>query len=543
MEISSARKLFSFMSVMLFFMGGDEWSVNAAVAAGTSGVSTASVSVHTAQPYQDENIYSSDAGASLPISAVNEDAAITHHQITLNEKTIRYTATAGHLTATDATTKAPKASFFYVAYTVDRPPVHTRPIMFLYNGGPGLSTAGLHLGSFGPKRLQVGAADSNLPTSFPFVDNAESLLDVIDLVFVDAVGTGYSQAIAPNTNQIFWRVDADAAVFHDFVIRYLEVNQRKDSPKYLFGESYGTTRTGMLANLLEASGVKLTGIVLQSAVLNLNHNCFLVSVLVDEVENGTSSASCASYLPSYAMVGTYYRRDSSKSADWPKYAEQIRLFTKHYYSPAVNAHLTDKTLPSLGLLMMLARVTGTSEQLWRSNVNLLPTTFDNTFQMNLLPGETIGRYDGRIHVPVDSPLAEPGDPSMTYLAQPLADTMDSYLPNELKYTAGSPYVMENSIKNSDWDWSHNDLPLPDVIPDLAAALRRNPSLKILALSGYYDLATPFYQTELDLARLDKRTNLTIKNYAGGHMLNLDDQTRPQQKKDVADFIKTLRVMR
>ncbi|MCA3831854.1 MAG: peptidase S10, partial [Burkholderia sp.] len=206
--------------------------------------------------YNDPNSYSSSANASLDASAAVEKAAITHHQITLNGKTIRYTATTGHLVARNPQTGAPEASFFYVAYTADNQPAAKRPVTFLYNGGPGSASVWLHLGSFGPRRIQTGDPNANTST-FPFVDNQESLLDTTDLVFVDAIGTGFSEAIAPNTNQTFWGVDQDGGAFRDFVTRYLTVNQRSASPKYLFGESYGTPRTDVLANLLETAGVKL----------------------------------------------------------------------------------------------------------------------------------------------------------------------------------------------------------------------------------------------------------------------------------------------
>jgi len=149
---------------------------------------------------------------------------------------------------------------------------------------------------------------------FPLAANAQSLLDVTDMVFVDAVGSGYSEAIAPNTNGTFWGVDADAAVFRDFVIRYVAANNRAASPKFLFGESYGTTRSAVLANLLESAGVELRGVVLQSSILNYNTNCGVVFV------------SCQGFLPSYAAVGAWYGLDNPNPApgDLPAYLARAR---------------------------------------------------------------------------------------------------------------------------------------------------------------------------------------------------------------------------
>ena len=221
--------------------------------------------------FTDPVIYSSAASASL--AGADEITAVTRHQLLLGGVTLNYTATAGHMTARALGTGAPEASFFHVAYTVDGRDPATRPVTFFYNGGPGSATVWLHLGSFGPKRLAAGAPSTTVPTPFPLVDNAESLLDVSDLVFVDAVGSGFSQAIAPNTNRTFWGVDADAAVFRDFVLRYTAKTGRTSAPIVLFGESYGGLRTPILAQALLAAGAPLQGIVLQSAILNYNSNC------------------------------------------------------------------------------------------------------------------------------------------------------------------------------------------------------------------------------------------------------------------------------
>src|SRR5207237_437217 len=186
------------------------------------------------------------------------------------------TATAGHLVATEPRTGQAQASMFYVAYTAEGVDGATRPITFFYNGGPGSASAWLHLGSFGPKRLAANAPAIDTAQPFPLVDNEESLLDTTDLVFIDAVGAGLSEAIAPFTNRSFWGVDADAAVFRNFVLRYLAVNGRAGSPTFLFGESYGTTRSAVLANLLEMAGTTVDGVVLQSSVLNYGTNCGVV---------------------------------------------------------------------------------------------------------------------------------------------------------------------------------------------------------------------------------------------------------------------------
>ncbi|MGZ2743661.1 S10 family peptidase [Burkholderia stagnalis] len=517
-------------SLILAACNGDDVT---SASGSTSADSSADPAARADKPYNDPNSYSSSPSASLAASAALERAAVTHHQITLNGKTISYTATAGHLTARNPQTGAPEASFFYVAYTADNQPAANRPVTFLYNGGPGSASVWLHLGSFGPRRVQTGDPNAN-NASFPFVDNAESLLDTTDLVFVDAIGTGFSEAIAPNTNQSFWGVDQDGGAFRDFVVRYLAVNQRGASPKYLFGESYGTPRTDVLANLLETAGVNLAGIVLQSSILDYNANCDMASNNVGNSNNGSSPVSCAGFVPSYGAVGAYYQLDNPNPSNLPQYADQMRLLTAGTYVPAVNAYLASHTQPSSGLVTTMANATGAKAALWHADFNVIPTFYDNSYQLSLIPGTLIGRYDARVNVPLSSPLAADGDPSSSFITKPFTDTIGRYLPNELKYSAKSAYsVSSNAIQT--WDWSHDGLAMPDTIPDLAAALTLNPALKILSLNGYHDIATPFYQTELDLARLGSQPNLTIRDYQGGHMVYLDDTSRPQEKADLVNF--------
>lgn len=472
------------------------------------------------QPYNDPTIYSTAATASLA-SAV-EAAAITKHQITLRGTTYNYTATTGHLTASHPVTNAPEASFFYVAYTLDNQPAATRPVTFFYNGGPGSAAVWLHMGSFAPKRLQVGFPATTQAAPFPLVDNAETLLDTSDLVFVDAVGTGYSQAIEPNTNQSFWGVDGDARVFRDFIVRYLGVNNRTASPKFLFGESYGTTRSAVLVHLLETAGVSMKGVVLQSSVLNYNTNCDQVSF----------NMSCGGFLPSYAATGAWFNRTTPAQTDMVAYMQQMRDYTENVYEPALT-QLFVGTPPSSTVLAQLQNLTGISAATWQNSFNLRPFAF----QQRLLPAQLLGRYDARVVAPLGSALASEGDPSSTFISRPFSTAIASYLVNGLQYGNASTYVLlSNAIAT--WNFSHDGNPLPDVIPDLAAAFALNPNLKVIAVNGYHDLATPFRQTERDLARLGANPNISIRSYLGGHMTYLDDTSRPLQRADLEAFYRS-----
>ncbi len=472
--------------------------------------------------YDDPAAYSSQPDAALP-GAV-EAAAVTHHTLSLGGSVIAYTASAGHLIARDAASGAAEASVFYVAYTADgagaagAAGAATRPVTFFYNGGPGSASVWLHLGSFGPRRLVTGVPATTAATPFALVDNAECLLDQTDMVFLDAVGTGLSEAITPYRNSSFWGVDADAALFRDAIVRWLAANGRGSSPKFLYGESYGGPRTAVLARRLQDGGVALDGLVLQSPALDYNSNCGVIG-----------QGSCGANLPTYAAIGAFHRLSKPVPADIDSFMAELRGFTTSRYAPAVAALLTGAPVPT-DLPPLLAGYTGIGAATWAGHFNLGP----DAFQTSLIPGSVTGRYDGRMVAPLGSALASEGDPSSTFISASFATAMAGHLRDTLRYGSASTYVvLGNAIQT--WDFSHAGRSLPDTVPDLQAALAQNPALRVLAVSGYHDLATPFHVTELDLARMGTQPRLQIRNYPGGHMSYLDDATRVRQKADLAAF--------
>jgi carboxypeptidase C (cathepsin A) len=487
----------------------------AACSGGGGGGSSSTPTPPAPQAVSDPLSYSSAAAASL--TTPNEITSVTHHTLALGATTLQYTATAGHMTALAPVTRAPEASFFYVAYTLDGASPANRPVTFFYNGGPGSASVWLHLGSFGPRRIATNPPTHTGPTPFPLVDNTETLLDISDLVFVDAVGSGLSEAVAPNRNSTFWGVDGDAAVFRDFVMRYVEVNNRASSPKYLFGESYGGPRTGILAALLESAGVQLRGVVLQSPAMNYFSNCNLR-------EGGTS---CHGYLPSYAATGAWHglASPSPAAAQLPDYMAQMRTYAVGTYAPAVATFLGNGTAPE-ALLGPLAGFTGMPVTGWRAQFNMGPTTFRTT----LTSGTRYGRYDARVRAPASS---ADSDPSSSIISPSFASRFAEYILADLRYANDSPYAMLSDAIQT-WDFSHAGLMLPDTIPDLGAALAMNPKLKILALHGYHDIATPFLTTEQDLARLAS-ANVTLRSYVGGHMTYLTDESRVRMKSDLVTW--------
>ena len=469
--------------------------------------------------FLDPNHYSGTAAASL--STPNETTATTHRSLTLGGTAIAYTATVGHLSALDAN-QAPEASIFYVAYTADGAAPATRPVTFFFNGGPGSATAWLHLGSFAPKRLATGVPATTQTVPFPYVDNTDSLLDTSDLVFVDAVGTGLSEAIAPHTNRTYWGVDADAAVLRDFVQRWLAVNGRDKSPLFLYGESYGTTRVPVLTRLLETAGRRVHGVVELSSILDYNSNCSVVG--------GPPTINCAGFLPSYAAVGEYYGLATAATPDLQADLATVSAYADATYAPDAATWLANGTLPPADHIAALVAFTGLPASVWDQQFDM---DLD-TFRHRLVPNTTLGLYDGRVSAPVGSPLDANDEPSDTFIAPGFVAEIKALLP-ELGYTNPSTYLLSNNDAITDWTFSHDGRALPDVVPDLATAITLDPSLKILFLGGEHDLITPFHQTELDVARLGAGAPVTLHFHPGGHMTYLDDGSRPLMKAELAAF--------
>ncbi|MGM3277038.1 S10 family serine carboxypeptidase-like protein [Ralstonia sp. 24A2] len=527
--------------------GGDDGSPVAS-AASANQVDVSAKTVSTNQPYIDPVAYSSNGTDSLDPSQVSENAAVMHYQWTAGATPVNYTTTTGHLTASDASGN-PEATMSYVAYTAPSTNGQPRPVTFFYNGGPGSSSIWLRLGSFAPTRV---ATPDPLLTNWPnytLVDNAESLIATTDMVFIDPPGTGLSEAIAPNTNSSFWGSDVDVNVMRDFIQRYLTVNSRSSSPIYLYGESYGTPRTNMLALALETAGVHLTGIVLQSSILNY----FADAVEATAIENSTAGLKLATdtlvgYYPGYAAVASYFNQVSPSQPSQSAFATQSEQFVTNKYS-TFKTYANSWALSQLGSPNALGTPKFPSRSTlasWESPSGLtlqaLTGYFSKTpFQTTLLPGTTIGRYDGRVSLPnSDSRLASDGDPSDILISQPFTTALQTQMPNYLGYTAPNATFMPlNDNIIGSWDFSHNGRPLPDTLPDLLAAIQMNPQLKVLASNGYHDLATPFFNTEKQLARLQTvsglNPNLQVTFYQGGHMIYLDDVARPQMKNDLVAY--------
>ncbi|RKP50394.1 S10 family serine carboxypeptidase-like protein [Trinickia fusca] len=509
-------------------VGGTTLALGVLALAGCGGGddSASSAAVAADQTYTDNVAYSPNAGDSLPAAQVTERAAVMHHQWSSGGKTVLYTTTTGHLTASDLSGN-PEATMSYVAYVAQNTSGSPRPVTFFYNGGPGSSSVWLRLGSFAPTRVATpDPLMTNWP-NFPIVDNPESLIATTDMVFIDPPGTGLSEAIQPNTNKTFWGSDPDVQVMRDFIRRYISVNNLTGSPLYLYGESYGTPRTDMLSLSLESAGVPLTGIVLQSSILN-----YMAS-------NGDTSAGS---FPSYAAVAAYFNLVSPTPTNLGAYSQQVRNFVAAQYTPIVQYSTAAQQVA----------IPATTLANWSSQTNLTPAALSAYFQYfydteaspgqtALVPGSTIGRYDGRVSLPnSDTRLAADNDPSDILITQPFTTALATQMPAYLGYQApNATYQTLNDKIIGVWNFSHAGQPQPDTIPDLLAALMLNPKLKVLSSNGYHDLATPYFETEKELARLQTvkglNPSLQLTFYQGGHMIYLDNVARPQMQADLVSY--------
>ncbi|KVS42283.1 S10 family peptidase [Burkholderia ubonensis] len=540
--------------------GGDDGaSPSAAAAAANTAANTPASGASTNaaqadQPFVDTDVYGT--GPNDAVTDATEGAAVVHRQVSIGDKVVKYTATAGHLTTIDPVTSQPNAKMFYVAYTQDNPdPSKPRPVTFFYNGGPGSSSVYLLLGSFGPKRLQSSFPNFTPPAPYKLLDNPDSLLDRSDLVFINPVGTGYSAAIAPAKNKDFWGVDQDARSIDRFIQRYLTKYSRWNSPKFLFGESYGTARSAVVSWALHEDGIELNGITLQSSILDY-----------------ANALSAVGTFPTLAADAFYWKKSTvtPTPTDLDAYMVQARNYADNVLAPIAQApNPQDGGFVNVRLNLNLQTAQQMGAYIGTDPVSLIqtfgnpaalgnvPSSNDNppyTFFLTLVPGIQIGQYDGRANytgkgiAPYILPNSGGNDPSINNIGGAYTVLWNSYLNTDLKYTSTSSFVDLNDQVFNNWDFSHTDPTGANrgggntlyTAGDLASSMSLNPDLKVLSANGYFDAVTPFHQTELTLAQMPldptiKAQNLTIKNYPSGHMIYLNDASRTALKGDLGNF--------
>lgn len=462
---------------------------------------------------------------------VEEASAVSKGVATVRGAKIAYTATAGTLTIRDDDGK-PTASVFYTAYTKDGG--GNRPVTFFYNGGPGSPTVWLHMGSFAPVRVQTSDPVYVAPSQYALRPNPDSLIDKTDMVFIDAIGAGWSRPLGDKTGKDFWGVDQDADAFARAIMRYVAKNNRWASPKVLFGESYGTLRSGAVGALLEARGVSLDGIVLLSTILNYG------------VRQPGYDQNTMILFPTFAATAWYHNRVPGRPADLDSFLAQVRAFVAGPYAAALAKGDTISQEEARTVAEQMAAFTGLSVDFIlraRLRVSL------NHFQTELLRdrGLATGRLDTRYLLNVGDANADSpdDDPASTAITGAYFNTFRDYAARTLGYKTDMLYKQSARDSGFDWDWKHRApgergvQTSPNTGVDLAYTMRTNPHLKVLFLNGYYDAATPFYSTEFDAAHLgltpELRRNISFKYYQAGHMIYLNPQALTQMRDDVATW--------
>ncbi|HXJ88808.1 MAG TPA: peptidase S10 [Candidatus Binatia bacterium] len=479
----------------------------------------------------------------------------TKGSVTIGGKAIDYDAYAGTLIVhphdwddvpqnadPDPKNKAPEASMFYVAYFKSDSKSAPRPVTFLFNGGPGSSTVWLHMGAFGPKRV-VTADDSHTPAApYTVVNNEFSLLDVSDLVFVDAPGTGFSRLSGKDKEKAFYGVDQDAWAFSDFIVQFLAKYGRWNSPKYLFGESYGTTRSAVLANLLETErNLDVNGIILLSQILN-----FSLDSDFPDVNPGVDIAYQLN-LPTYAATAWYHHKLPEPRPDLKTLVADVEHFTMNDYALALQAGSSLPVDQRRAVVEKLHQYTGLpTAYIEKADLRINGGEFEKNLQDE--SGLTTGRLDTRFSGPTFDPLSKQADydPQSAAISSAYVSAFNDYVRKELKYGEGREYKPEIEVFKW-WSFQHRLPGMPFAFPgatnvmlDLATAMKYNPQLKILLNAGYFDLATPFFQGIYEMQHLpipkDLQKNIEYEFYESGHMVYAHEASLKAIHDNVAAFI-------
>jgi len=451
-----------------------------------------------------------------------EKSVVTHHSARIAGQTINYTATAATYVLKDES-DTPKATFFFVAYTKDGvDDIAKRPLSFVYNGGPGSGSLFTHMG-LGPRRAVLTSDGHGMPAPYSVVDNDDSFLDASDLVFVDAIGTGYSRPAPGQATAQFYGVVQDANWFADFIYQYISRNERWASPKFLIGESYGTTRSAELAGVIQQRHeIYLNGVVLLSSVAFSSWGADDRSIF---------------FLPTYVMTAWYHHLLPSdlQKENAESVAQAARLFAHGEYAAALEKG--DQLTPAerQKVVQDLARFTGLSPKyIEESNLRISPARWFKELERD--KRKTIGRLDSRFEG-MDADAAgerDEYDPSEASYEGAYAATFHDYARRELGWKTETPYLISGRVQP--WDRTGGD----QAGEVLRSAMTQQTNLRLLVLCGYYDVATPFNGIEETVSHMglepSVRKNVSFTYYESGHMIYIDRKAHDKLHKDVDDFI-------
>ena len=469
--------------------------------------------------------------------------------VTMKGRELHFTADAGTIILRDDHGRS-TGEMFYVAYFKSGGRASHRPISFLFNGGPGSSTAPLLIGAFGPVRVTTRSHALTPPAPYSVAANQYSLLDASDLVFVDAMGTGFSRIIGQGEGgvgsaKMFYGVDPDAKAFEQFIVRFLSKYDRWNSPKYLIGESYGTTRSAAVAYLLEQNdGIDLNGIVLLSTILN-----FDIGIVDQPTENPGVNLPYALALPSYAAVAWYHGKLSKSQARLRPLLERAQSWAMGPYLSALDSGSDLSRQQERRIATQMSQYTGLSERyLLKAGLRVTGPEFEH--QLLLSSGESTGRLDGRFAGPTFDKLAETPsyDPEIAAIGPAYVSATLQYLRDTLRFGRGHRYRFLPASVGNDWNYLHTPpgqsspaFTATNVMPDLAAAMSLDPDLKVMANEGYFDLATPYFAAAYQLHQLPMRRvlehNIQVYYYHSGHMIYVAPRALALLHTNIVHFIR------
>jgi carboxypeptidase C (cathepsin A) len=458
---------------------------------------------------------------------------VTHHQITLAGKLLKYTATTGRLPIKRDDGRI-DAEMFFVAYTLDGQEPGKRPLTFCFNGGPGSASVWLHMGAVGPKQVVLEPNGFMPAAPYRLTDNQSTLLDRSDLVFVDAIATGFSRAANAEMTKKFLGVQGDIEAFGEFIRLYITRYDRWPSPLFILGESYGTTRAAGIAGYLADHGISFNGITLLSTAMDFG--------TLEWAKN--NDVPYALLVPSFTMIAAYHKR---LPADLMQDLNQTRLEVEHWASTDYTLALAKGDGLSAEdrqkIIDQYARYTGLDRKLI-DNANLRIDVLQFTHNLLLDQKLRVGRLDGRFTGVDPEGLLDTRyyDPTSSAILPPYTSVFNNYVRTELGYKVDVPYKVfawdEPGFQK--WEWGDAEKGFPNTAPGLRAALVKNPYLKVLVMEGYYDLATPYYAANYSIDHLglgpEFRQNISFQTYNAGHMVYVDSGSHEKMKKDLVEFM-------
>jgi len=471
----------------------------------------------------------------------------TSGSVTAGGQSVAYKANAGTLVLKNDNGE-PTVSMFYVYYAKDGANAANRPVTFFFNGGPGSSTVWLHMGAFGPQRVRT-ADDTHTPGApYTLVNNDDSLLDVTDEVFIDAPGTGFSRVLDKDLGgkgdpKDFYGVDQDGKAFTAFIQQFLTKYGRWNSPKYVFGESYGTIRGPVLTLDLQNAAIDINGLILLSAIPNTE-----ISPDGDSL-NPAIDVPFALVLPTMAATAWYHDKVPNKPAKLEDFLAQVEKFAMGDYLTALNAGSTLDPATKAQIAEKLHSYTGLSADYWmKADLRVSGGQFEHELLRD--SDELAGRLDSRFSGPALDPLGETAeyDPQSSAISSAYVSLFNDYARKTLKVENDLTYIPLSIDVNTKWDFKHANpfgqgFPgATNVLPDLAIAMGQNPTMKVMLNGGYYDLATAFYAAQFQMEHLPMKDslqkNISYAWYPSGHMVYANEASAKMLHDNVAKFIES-----